>query len=264
MTTKLTKRNEDFVFHLEKLLKDDEMFDSDKTESVLSDIKNQLSEAQKSGTTAKQLFDTPSQYLADLKDPKAAAERKKLATQGTQSSQSAPNRLGDAKGPGLFDFSFLDEFVDTALSVFVLFSVISAFAGNLFSSNPQAATNNSGFVTIILVSILGGWLYVTGLRNLINDPKNTDKVPRSFIRRLLFLLVLMAMWIIGFLTLSLIPQSINPVLPALAYIALGILGFLAIRFWRQRTGLPNSLLSVSVLMRNSGARARDAAAKNKK
>lgn len=263
MAAKLTKRNQDFVFHLEKLLKDEATFDNDKSSTIISDVENQLSEGQKSGKTARQLFGTPSEYLNDLKDPKAAAERKKMAAQKNSNQTMDTSRYGDPKGPGLFDFSFLDEFVDTSLWVFVLFSIIYSVFGLFINSNSQNASGNLGIVTIILISIYGGFLYVYALRRLIFDPQVSER-PMSFGRRIIYLIAIVVLWVIGFMALSIIPKQINPILPPIFCLIIGGIGYLIIRFWRQKTGLPSTWLAVTVLTRNSGARGRQAIARNSK
>jgi uncharacterized membrane-anchored protein len=253
MATKLTKRNEEFIFQLNKLLKNDDSFDSDKSKEIVSQVTKELSEGQKSGKTARQLFGTASEYLGDLKDPKAAQARKDKLKSASSNSNTKNDSLGDAKGPGIFDFSFLSEMVDTALTIFILFSVLFALSGAFAGS---ASTNNQlGIVSTVLISLFAGSLYVYGMRLVTYDPKHSEDRP-SIGLRLGVILAMIILWVGGFLVISLIPKVVNPSIPWFIYIALAGGAYLLIRYWRTRTSLPNSIFSVSVLFRNSNLRAR--------
>ncbi|WP_143810592.1 DUF1129 family protein, partial [Oenococcus oeni] len=81
--SELSKRNQEFIFHLTKLLNNSKSFNDEKTNSTLITVREKLLAGQKTGKTARQLFGTPSEFYQDLIDPKGAANRRrKLAQQG--------------------------------------------------------------------------------------------------------------------------------------------------------------------------------------
>ena len=55
---RLTKKNEDFIFHFKKLLAQNGQLSPEKIESVTNEVTEKLLEAQRTGTTAAQLYGT--------------------------------------------------------------------------------------------------------------------------------------------------------------------------------------------------------------
>lgn len=169
--SELSKRNQEFIFHLTKLLSQSKSFNDEKTNSTIAELQEKLLTGQKTGKTARQLFGTPTEYFQDLTDPKAAAaRRKKLAQQGHH--QAAASSAADARRPKiteqLFEYSFWTEFLDTAWTLLIMFSAMYALTAALGTSSKKV--QGVGLVSLFVLSIVAGAVYVFATRVLSPDP----------------------------------------------------------------------------------------------
>ncbi len=81
-STELTKRNADFMHRLRKELQASKLSDEQR-QAALIDTETQLLEGQKTGTTAKQLFGTPTdRFKAIVEGPKRLKWKLKAITSG--------------------------------------------------------------------------------------------------------------------------------------------------------------------------------------
>ena len=132
----LTKKNEEFVFQLNKQLERQGVA-KEKRPEIIQDTITQLKEGQKTGKTAKALFGTPTEYVKNLKDPK---------------KNNQPNHMSKQS----IKLLALDNML-------IFFSIFTFMFGLMFWISPAAMKmthyGSSGLLAIVLVSVSGGLLY---------------------------------------------------------------------------------------------------------
>lgn len=215
----LTKKNEDFVFRFKKIILQNSKLSTEKIEEIIAEIEDELRVAQKSGQTAAQLFGTPTQAAQKYLDPKQTAKR-------------------------MHEFKFWTLALDTTLVIFMLFAVVFGFT--LFFSKNGNNQAGGGIESLILIALLGGTIYTGVMLKVTPNPKAAQKQEAKWIRWA-YLLGAVVAWIVGFTVLGLLPQSLNPTLPPVVYLALAILAFVAFRWNRQRFGLKGGFFAISQL-----------------
>ncbi|MDN6968398.1 DUF1129 domain-containing protein [Oenococcus sp. UCMA 17063] len=259
--SELSKRNQEFLFHLTKLLNNSKSFDDEKTNSTLIAVREKLLSGQKTGKTARQLFGTPSEYYQDLVDPKGAANRrKKLAQQGHKVNNPESTAPRPRITQQLFDYGFGIEFVDTTWTLLIMFSALYAITGAVGSSKQSQGV---GLITILLFSFISGAAYVFALRILTPDPSKKERLP--IWQRLLYSLLILASWLILFTGVTwLIPVKFNPVLNSLWLFAIAIVAGVSYYFWNKSSALPRGILIIGSLATNSSVQYRQKYPKIKK
>lgn len=214
---RLTKKNEDFMFHFKKLMAQNGQLSPEKIEAVTNEVTEKLLEAQRTGTTAAQLYGTPTQAVAQFLDPKQTARK-------------------------LHEYKFWELALDTSMAILMLFAGV--FGLSLFFS--KQASQGAGIVSLLLIAFLGGSLYTAVVLKLTPNPKVSTATSRS--RRWLYLGLAMVAWVLGFIVLGLLPPIINPTLPPVAYIIVAIAAYGVFRWNRQQTGLKGGgFLAISQL-----------------
>lgn len=214
---RLTKKNEDFMFHFKKLMAQNGQLSLEKIEAVTNEVTEKLLEAQRTGTTAAQLYGTPTQAVAQFLDPKQTARK-------------------------LHEYKFWELALDTSMAILMLFAGV--FGLSLFFS--KQASQGAGIVSLLLIAFLGGSLYTAVVLKLTPNPKVTTATSRS--RRWLYLGLAMVAWVLGFIVLGLLPPIINPTLPPVAYIIVAIAAYGVFRWNRQQAGLKGGgFLAISQL-----------------
>jgi len=203
----LTKRNEEFMFQLGKQL-DALNAKADKKAQVIEETMTALVEGQKKGTTAKQLFGTPTAYAAEI--------------------VNGPVRRGPQP-----QSSYKLLALDNGLMFFNIFAFMFGLM-SVFSPKSMAAdqTGTSGILAIILVAISGGLLFAWVTKALSPAKKGEEKKPVWY--KILSVVAALVAWIAIYFAASLLPGMINPTLPGIAYIVLAVLGFLADMYVRRR------------------------------
>ncbi|MDN6900094.1 DUF1129 family protein [Oenococcus sicerae] len=261
--SELSKRNQEFIFHLTKLLSQSKSFNDEKTNSTIAELQEKLLTGQKTGKTARQLFGTPTEYFQDLTDPKAAAaRRKKLAQQGHH--QAAASSAADARRPKitqqLFEYSFWTEFLDTAWTLLIMFSAMYALTAALGTSSKKV--QGVGLVSLFVLSIVAGAVYVFATRVLSPDPSKKER--RPVWQRILLLLLALAALFIVFTAATLLPAVINPALSALWLFIIAIVSGVSYYFWRKQSCLPKGILIIGSLATNATLQYRQKYPKAKK
>ena len=214
----LTKKNEDFIFHFKKLLAQNSQLSAEQIEAATDEVTTKLLTAQGTGTTAAQLFGTPTQAVAQYLDPKKSNKK-------------------------LHDYQFWQLALDTSMAILMLFAGV--FGLTLFFSK-QATGQGAGIVSLLLIAALGGSIYTAVVLKLTPNPKATQAEPKS--RRWLYLGLALVAWIVGFIVLGLLPPVINPTLPPLAYLIVAVAAYGVFRWNRQQAGLQGGgFLAISQL-----------------
>ncbi|EHN58498.1 DUF1129 family protein [Oenococcus kitaharae] len=259
--SELSKRNQEFVFHLTKLLGESKSFDDDKTNSTISNVTEKLLAGQKTGQTARQLFGTPSEYYQDLVDPKGAAERRRKLAQMQQGKKAAPadRRARPKISEQLFDFSFWLEFIDTSWTLLIILAAL--YGLTMLTSNGR--NQGVGVVTLFIWAIITGAAYVFVLR--IVSPNPSKKERRPVWQRVLFTLVAGVVWVGAFSGLALIiPPVINPALNSAWLFTIAVVGAAVYYIWRRQSPLPKGILIIGSLATNAALKYREKYPKAKK
>lgn len=214
----LTKKNEDFIFRFKKIVAQNSHLSAEKIEEITDEVTAELLAAQGTGTTAVQLFGTPTQAAQKYLDPKVTAKK-------------------------LHDYKFAPLALDTSLVIFMLFSGV--FGLSLFFAKQQA-NQGAGIISLLLIAALGGSIYTGIILKLTPNPKAPENAPSNS-RRWLYLIAAVVAWLIGFLILGLLPPVINPTLPPVAYIILAAAAYGLFRWNRQKAGLKGVFFAISQL-----------------
>lgn len=206
----LTKRNEDFMFQLNKHLDAAGMVGGDKR-AALEEVVEELKAGQKTGQTAKQLFGTASAKAASIAQPKS---------QGLS---------GNNKG-------YWPNAIDTTLMLFAMFSLVFGIS-MMTTKGPSTATY--GIVGLILTAVSGGMVFAY-IQGIITPANPADKKPLWF--RIVVTLVAILVWMAFYgASFSLIPKALNPGLPGLVYVILAVVAFVGFIFERRITGISGGM-----------------------
>ncbi|KIS04359.1 DUF1129 domain-containing protein [Paucilactobacillus wasatchensis] len=201
----LTKRNEEFMFQLNKQL-DQQGMKAEKKTDALKETIEALLEGQKKGATAKQLFDTPTKKANDLIHGPAKATNQQS--------------------------SFWLLAADNGLMFFNIFTLLFGAMGFFQPKSLQTQqSGTTGIVAILLVGIIGGMLFAW-VTQILTPPAKKKKQPIWF--RIIAVVVALAAWIGVYFVASMLPNVVNPQLPAWAYLTLGVLGFVADLYLRRK------------------------------
>lgn len=207
--TNLTKRNQEFMHQVTKLVTD-----VDKQGKLVQDIQAKLLVGQQSGQTAKQLFDTPANALGLV--------QKEQAKQQNPASNYAK-------------YSLWQLTLDNGLAFFMLFAFMFGLMLSFGGSNYQQSAGAAGIVSLILTAVIGGFLFAVVTKNMARQGVN------KFVKILTSIIIFIA-WFAMYMLLAMLPNTINPVLPGWIYIILAILAFIGFRYWRSRTGIQGGFL----------------------
>ncbi|MGV0168603.1 DUF1129 domain-containing protein [Furfurilactobacillus sp. WILCCON 0119] len=213
----LTKRNEEFMFQLNKML-DQRNYTGEKRNTQLDETLTKLQEGQKTGQTAKQLFGTPTAYAEELINGPA--------------KPGAVNGQGEMAG-------FWPTAADSMLSILAIFTAMYGILG-YFSKASAAQSGQMGIVGIILVSaVFGlGWAWLTPI---LNPASGHQRLPLW--RILLYMAGLLVGILVLFAAVSLLPQAINPIVPAWLYIVIALASFGGDMWIRRRFNVVGGMFS---------------------
>ncbi|KRK09230.1 hypothetical protein FD11_GL001086 [Ligilactobacillus pobuzihii E100301 = KCTC 13174] len=205
----LTKRNEDFMFHLNKNL-DNYNYDLEKKEVVLNETYRELLNKQKSGVTAAKLYGTVTEYTEKIMQGQTQKKEERSTSK-----------------------TFWLMALDNGLIMFIMFCVMYALVG-FFDKSKNAV--NGGWVTLLGTSVIAGvglaFFYV------MMDPNKTKQSNHKVIRGIVVTLELIAIWMVAFGLIALIPVKYNQTLNPIVYIILGVIAFGARYFLNQTLHFP--------------------------
>lgn len=204
----LTKKNQEFI-HIatHQLIQDGKSDEEVKT--LLLEILPDILENQKNGRTARSVFGAPTAW-AKSKSPQETSTQ----TGGTQDfSNDKP----------------LYMWLSASLAIFAFIGIINGTV-SLFSST----TALYGIISLLVVGFGGGAamyaMYYYVYRHM-NKPKGErPKFLKSWgIMSLVFIL-----WLLSFTATSFLPSAINPQVPSIPLIIIGLLAWAAHYFFRDR------------------------------
>lgn len=189
----LTKKNQEFI-HIatNQLIKDGKS--DEEIKALLEEILPTILENQKRGITARTLFGAPSDWAASK-------------SQTTTETETIP----DNDNPWLM-------WLDSSLLIIAILGVVNGVM-NMLRQGTQY-----GLLTFLVIGFgVGAGIYMMYyyVYRHMGDGKNRPKIGKA----ILFLLVATIAWSVIFFLASLIPASINPILPPLATIIIGALAF---------------------------------------
>ncbi|MBS9335116.1 DUF1129 domain-containing protein [Fructobacillus sp. M1-13] len=216
---KLTKKNQDFLFRLNKGLADSDQISEEQKEEILAEVEEKLTAGQKLGHTAAQLFGTPAEAMQKYLNPVRLAK-------------------------GFHDYSFAFLAADTALVLIMFltgfFTVTMAFSGS------KQGSEGIGMTSVLFLAIWGGVIYTKAMQRLVpnaNVDPNKKRMPVW-----LMMILVVVLWVGGFSMILLLPSVINPVLPVWGNAIVFFLAFIAYIWNRKHAGLKQGgLLAISRL-----------------
>lgn len=200
----LTKRNEDYLFHLDKALTE-KNYDPEQKEQVLTEMYQELKEKQKQGVVATKLYGT-------------VTEKAELIVNGPKKSE-APTELP----------KFWILALDNGLIMFIMFCIMYTLLG-VFS--PKQADVSGGWITLLATSTIVGVGLAFFYRSMLSARKEKGK--KRWIKTILITLELILIWIVAFGVIAFIPVSINRTMEPIVYAILAGLGYLVRRYLKKK------------------------------
>lgn len=200
----LTKRNEDYLFHLDKALTE-KNYDREQKEQVLTEMYQELKEKQKQGVVATKLYGT-------------VTEKAELIVNGPKKSE-APTELP----------KFWILALDNGLIMFIMFCIMYTLLG-VFS--PKQADVSGGWITLLVTSTIAGVGLAFFYRSMLSARKEKGK--KRWIKTLLITLELILIWIVAFGVIAFIPVSINRTMEPIVYAILAGIGYLVRRYLKKK------------------------------
>lgn len=203
----LTRKNEEFIYQLNKQL-DRQEVPKDKQPEMIQETVDKLLAGQKKGQTAKALFGTPTEYAKELKNPKPKDTQ--ATTQRSMKLLSIDNTL-------------------------IFFSIFTFMYGIMFLLSPTILKTkqygSSGITAIVLVAVIGGILFSYIMLQL--QPVGGKK-PRPMATRILILVLGLVVWLGIYMMATWLPNIINPRLNAWVYIIFGLVAFGGDLYFRNK------------------------------
>ena len=200
----LTKRNEDYLFHLDKALTE-KNYDPEQKEQVLTEMYQELKEKQKQGVVATKLYGT-------------VTEKAELIVNGPKKSE-APTELP----------KFWILALDNGLIMFIMFCIMYTLLG-VFS--PKQADVSGGWITLLATSTIAGVGLAFFYRSMLSARKEKGK--KRWIKTILITLELILIWIVAFGVIAFIPVSINRTMEPIVYAILAGLGYIVRRYLKKK------------------------------
>lgn len=200
----LTKRNEDYLFHLDKALTE-KNYDPEQKEQVLTEMYQELKEKQKQGVVATKLYGT-------------VTEKAELIVNGPKKSE-APTELP----------KFWILALDNGLIMFIMFCIMYTLLG-VFS--PKQADVSGGWITLLATSTIAGVGLAFFYRSMLSARKEKGK--KRWIKTILITLELILIWVVAFGVIAFIPVSINRTMEPIVYAILAGVGYLVRRYLKKK------------------------------
>lgn len=190
----LNKRNQQYIYDLDKALQAGNVANV-KRNQLKHEMMTELVEAQKQGKTARQLYGTVSQQVANI-------------LTGPKEDFSKPSP----------DWQL---FIDGALMIGSIFTMVAGFSTSYQFGIVSLFINLifAGFAVLIITKASPKYLGVTNVTN-----------KKFLVRYVLATLLGMAVWMLGMMVMPVVPEAINPILDKTAYVVIGI-ALLGLRFF---------------------------------
>lgn len=200
----LTKRNEQFMIGLDKILTEAN-YDEEKKNHRYNKMMSELVANQKVGVTARQLYGTVSECAQNL-----------LQEQEEEPGRRSPDWL---------------IAVDGGLLLGSIFALISGIT--LLTSDGAEAQAGMGMISLILNYLVGG-LAMLIISKYMPNP-DAPKGKRGYGKYIGATTVAMLLWMLTMtLSTGLIPKSINAPLPGIAYLAIAAAGIGAKMYLKRK------------------------------
>lgn len=205
----LTKRNEQFMMGLDKILTQAN-FDEEQKEKKYHQMMTELLASQKAGTTARQLYGTVSECAETI----------------LKQEEENPSRSSD----------FLIA-VDGGLLLGSIFALIS---GVTLLTSKQDTALGMGIISLIMNYVVGGIAML--IISKYTPDNNAPKGKKGYGKYILATTLAMMLWMLTMtLTTGLIPVSINIPLSPYFYVAIGAAGFAAKIYLKKRFRITGSI-----------------------
>ena len=202
---KLSNKNQDYVFRLEKFLTEDQNYTMDQVKPAIDQILPEITVAQRKGIPASSLYQkAPKEKAIEIANPQKEAPKNK----------------------------FWMHAVDNGLLYFVIFAgffgVVQLFNIN---SKQQNGVQQMGILTVASVTILFGILMA-----YYNDLVTREKSKRPPMWKVVLIGIFLVGIVMVWITFTSMPflRVINPVLNPWVYIVLAVIAFFVRRWFRQK------------------------------
>ncbi|MDR1567440.1 MAG: DUF1129 domain-containing protein [Streptococcaceae bacterium] len=203
LLSKLTKKNDDYIFDLKRKLQSSGKTELEITE-ILREILPVIVENQKKGISARKIFGTVSEYAA--------------------SSSSTTSQVRGAENTTMWLM-----WLDSSLLLLGLLTIMNG-AMMMFSKNAQKA--NYGLLSIVVMAASGGFVFYL-MYQYFYRVEMTKKTRKEWIKAIVILIFAMFVWMLLFGLVSLLPKAINPNLNAVLALAIGAIS-LAVRWYLKK------------------------------
>ncbi|AYW47716.1 DUF1129 domain-containing protein [Tetragenococcus osmophilus] len=209
---KLTKRNQQYIFDLNKALDAANLSEEEKVQA-LHEMLPVLVQEQKTGRTARQLYGTVSERTEQI-----------LATPSQNQNNTA--------NPVLM-------WVDNTLLILGVFGLMMGVIGLFSSQNNQVY----GIVTLLLMAMVGGWVFYLMYKYMYQyERPGADKSQRPKLwKSILILIASFFVWTAVISLSALLPGVINPVLDPFFLVIIGGAALLLRYYLKKKYNIVGSL-----------------------
>lgn len=205
----LTKRNAEYMYKFNQALNATKLSD-DKKVNTIDTMLAELKEGQKSGKTARNMWGTVEQKVANTVNP-------------------------PQKEVGVMGANYWPNAAYNTLMFFMIFTLLYGITS--FMAKNADTTTTMGITGIIVSSLVAG-ATIPLVSNLF-DPKAKHKY--SGWMRILFLIGLFLVWMVIFFGAAVIPRVINPIMPPSVDIILGIIAAVGMWFVKRNYTISNTI-----------------------
>ncbi|GMA48166.1 DUF1129 domain-containing protein [Tetragenococcus muriaticus] len=209
---KLTKRNQQYIFDLNKALDAANLSEEEKVQA-LHEMLPVLVQEQSTGRTARQLYGTVSERTEQI-----------LATPS--------NNQDNTTNPVLM-------WVDNTLLILGVFGLMMGIIGLFSNQNNQVY----GIITLILMAMVGGWVFYLMYKYMYQyERPGADKSQRPKLwKSILILIASFFVWTAVISLSALLPGAINPVLDPFFLVLLGGAALLLRYYLKKKYNIVGSL-----------------------
>lgn len=187
----LTKKNQDYLYHLKKALAAEPKLTADKQQAAIDEAISKMLAGQKTGQTARQLFGTVTEHVANV-------------IAGPKADPNAPQNKWLLM-------------LDSSLMVFMVFNLMYGIMF-FFANNSKVQTGQAGILSELILAIVAGYGIMMMQTSMSARGKKRIPLWRMLIYGVIFFIVLTGTYTL----VMLIPGPLNANLPAPVYIVIGV------------------------------------------